>query len=58
MARWTKAIHNLERRVDRFRNELKNRYSDDPVTVKPYIGYGTQERFYVRGRVLEGKSAL
>ncbi len=56
MASWKKAIHNLETRVDRFRNELKNRYSDDPVTVQPYISYGTQERFFVRGRVLEEKA--
>ncbi len=56
MASWKRAIHNLEVRVDRFRNELKNRYSDDPVTVQPYIGYGTKERLYVRGRVLEEKA--
>ena len=56
MASWKRAIHNLEVRVDRFRNALKNRYSDDPLTVQPYISYGTEERFYVRGRVLEEKA--
>ena len=55
MPHWKKMIHGLEARIDRFRSGLKNRYSDDPIAVQPYIGYGTQERFFVRGRVLEEK---
>ena len=51
MARWTSY---LSQTFGKLRERLKG---DDPdaLEVLPYLGYGTRERFYLLGRVLEAR---
>ncbi|MEZ4615983.1 MAG: phosphatase domain-containing protein [Caldilineaceae bacterium] len=45
------ADHQLERLVDR----LQKSFAAEPIYIQPYLGYGTPETLYVRGRVLAGE---
>jgi len=54
MSRWHILIHRAEAQFDRARSRLE-RFDDDPLLVQSYLGYGTSERAYVLGRVLESK---
>jgi phosphatidate phosphatase APP1 len=44
----------VERGLDAVKNRLGERFDrDDPLQILPYRGYGTPERLYLSGRVLE-----
>lgn len=58
MARWQEVLagltSNVEDQFDTLKFRLKERLgSDDPVQIVPYHGYGSRERVFLRGRVLE-----
>lgn len=59
MARWSKVLaglgHSVEGRVDSAKYSLRERYGDDALTVLAYLNYGTAQKFYLHGRVLEDK---
>ncbi|RYF96589.1 MAG: DUF2183 domain-containing protein [Chitinophagaceae bacterium] len=60
MNRWKsffgKNISLLEDKWDELRNRLSTKMGwNDPVQIVPYRSYGTAERMYVKGRVLEDK---
>lgn len=51
---WTAAAADLLARLDRLRRQAKKRAGRmRPAVIRPYIGYGTAERFLLRGRVIE-----
>lgn len=53
MAQWTAHASRVESWWDRLRRAAKKRLGlQDPPRVAPYLGYGTRERFFVKGRVL------
>ncbi|MEW5989089.1 MAG: phosphatase domain-containing protein [Chloroflexota bacterium] len=44
----------MDERFDNLRQRLGQRFaSDDPLQIIPYRGYGTADRLYLKGRVLE-----
>lgn len=56
-------IQNLVEEIDDFSDHLRGRLRrisdfDDDLTIVPYLGYGTAQRFRIRGRVLEDKGAI
>ncbi len=59
MARWSRylarAVHSVERAVDKGKAAVKRHTMRDPLLVFPYLTYGTRERVLVKGRVLEDK---
>lgn len=55
---WRQVIKNLANDLDNQFDSLRYRVgqrfqSDDPLQIVPYRGYGTAEKLYLRGRVLE-----
>ncbi len=51
---WRRIVHRTENRLDRIKARLSRRYDrDDPLMVVAYRGYGTAQRLYLKGRVLE-----
>lgn len=53
MRHWTKHASRVESRWDRYRRAAKRRLGlQDPPRVEAYLGYGTRERLFVKGRVL------
>jgi phosphatidate phosphatase APP1 len=49
-------IHNIETIFDRFKYSIKKkRKNHTPIYLMPYLGFGTKDVFYLRGRVLENK---
>ncbi|WMT57100.1 App1 family protein [Truepera radiovictrix] len=55
MARWRRLIQQTETQVDRLRGRLDARVGDKPLLIQSYLGYGTPERAFLLGRVLEDK---
>ena len=58
MARWQELLaevsSDVEAHFDALRYRLKERLgSDDPIQIMPYHGYGSRERVFLHGRVLE-----
>lgn len=52
----TKALARTEHAIDRVKRRVKERAGlRDPVTILPFIGYGTDESLWIKGRVLEKK---
>lgn len=47
--------HRFERVIDGARYRLKRGRLRDPIMVLPYLTYGTRDRVWVKGRVLEDK---
>jgi len=35
--------------------QIRRESAEEPMYIQPYLGYGTRETFYLRGRVLEGE---
>jgi hypothetical protein len=63
MSHWKVKIQNLVGEIDDFSDSLRTRLRrigdfDDDLTIVPYIGYGTADKFTLRGRVLEDKGAI
>lgn len=47
---------NVEKHFDTLKSRLDDRLgSQDPIKIVPYRGYGTQERLYLKGRVLRDR---
>ncbi|MCL4876739.1 MAG: DUF2183 domain-containing protein [Anaerolineae bacterium] len=40
---------------DRLKTRLIYRLSDSPILIQPYTGYGTPEKFFIRGRVMKNR---
>jgi phosphatidate phosphatase APP1 len=60
MASWFKVLAKLVDNVEDHFDLLKYRFRErlggrDPIMILPYRGFGTQERIFLRGRVLEDK---
>lgn len=55
MARWRRLIHQTENQLDSLRGRLDARFGSEPILIQSYLGYGTAERAYLLGRVLEDK---
>ncbi|MBL8659422.1 MAG: DUF2183 domain-containing protein [Rhodospirillales bacterium] len=52
--RWTAAAADLLAHFDRLRRQAKKRTGRmRPAVIRPYIGYGSTERLFLRGRVIE-----
>lgn len=48
-----------EDQLSQLQDRLNERFRfDDPIQIVPYLGHGTSEVFYVRGRVLENKGYM
>lgn len=63
MSNWKAKIGNLVEEIDDFSGGLRARLrkiSDfkEPLTIVPYTGYGTAEKFLLSGRALEDKGAI
>ena len=56
MARWTaylaRATSNLEHRLDKIK-QWREHFDDDALVVFPYLTYGTPNKLWLKGRVLE-----
>lgn len=51
---WTAAAADVLAHLNRLRRQAKKRTGRmRPGVLRPYIGYGTNERFFLRGRVIE-----
>ena len=60
MANWRQALTGAAADVEEHFDSLKSRFftrlhSDKPIQIVPYIGFGTPENVYMRGRVLRDK---
>lgn len=59
MADWQSVIahyaHNIEEHFDQLKNRMAERLGREKIKIVTYRGYGTQERLYLKGRVLEDK---
>jgi phosphatidate phosphatase APP1 len=60
MADWQRPIARWARKIERPFDRLKYRFGtwiggNRPLKINAYQGYGTAERFYLKGRVLEDK---
>ena len=54
---FTRGLASVEKRFDRLARKLSSRWgSDDPLHILPFRGYGTHERIWLRGRVLQAES--
>lgn len=47
----------IEARLDALRRRLDDRWGNEPIAIAAYHGYGTPERLWLRGRVLEESRA-
>lgn len=60
MSKWknylAKAVNKIDTGVDKVHYKLADRFSKDAIVALPYVSYGTKEKFYIKGRVLEAKS--
>ena len=60
MASWKERLHQFvyraEKYVDEKKNRLKRPYLRDELMIFPYLGYGTSQELYLKGRVLEDKN--
>jgi phosphatidate phosphatase APP1 len=61
MARWTaylaRVSSNLEARFDHFKKRREH-LEDDPLVIFPYLTYGTPQKLWLKGRVLEVSDIL
>ena len=59
MGRWRDRFHQLvyaaEKRLDKTKNRVKRPLLRDELMIFPYVGYGTVNELYLKGRVLEDK---
>ncbi len=60
MANWKKVLlhfaNDAEYQFDRLKYRFHERYGHkEPVMIQPYRGYGTEQKIYLKGRVLENK---
>lgn len=62
MARWKKVVTRVatraEGKLDRLKGRLSRRFSreegeEDPIIILPYRGYGTAQKLFLKGRVLQ-----
>lgn len=57
MEQWRNLIRSMTDDVDEYfealTNRLRSRLGSDPLHIVPYRGFGTADRLYLRGRVLE-----
>lgn len=52
----TRFIHSIESDFDRLQEALRRRVGyRHPIMIQPYVGYGTAERCFLHGRVLEDR---
>src|ERR1044072_9019868 len=63
MSRWKAKIGELIDGADNFSDKIRARLRkfkgfDEPLMIVPYLGYGTREKFFIGGRVLEDKGAI
>ena len=63
MGNWKSKIQNLIEEIDGVSDNLRTRLRrigdfDGNLTIVPYIGYGTADKFLLSGRVLEDKGAI
>ncbi|MHB1294652.1 MAG: App1 family protein [Anaerolineae bacterium] len=61
MADWQKVlapmVRNVEEHFDRLKYDMVYRmWGPDPIKIVPYRGFGTRDRLYIKGRVLERKN--
>ena len=54
--------HRIDRKIDSVKQRLADRFDrDDPIQILPFRGYGTPERIFLEGRILQdepiGKAA-
>lgn len=59
MADWRTALRHIaveaETHFDHLKTRLENRLGRRPIIIQPYLGYGTPESLWLKGRVLEDK---
>ena len=63
MNEWKAAVADLFETIDGFSDQIKMRWRnfkgyDDKLKIHPYLGFGTNGKFYLRGRVVEEKSEI
>lgn len=63
MGYWKTKIQNLVEDIDNLSDNLRSRLRkfsdfDENLTILPYLGYGTKERFLMSGRVLQDKGTI
>jgi phosphatidate phosphatase APP1 len=63
MSEWKPKVAGWFETIDRFADKLKIRWRDfkgydERLKIYPYLGFGTPEKFYLRGRVVEEKSEV
>lgn len=63
MSEWRPVIADLFERIDGFADQIKMRWRnlkgyDGKLRIHPYLGFGTREKFYLRGRVVAEKSEI
>ncbi|WP_158215776.1 App1 family protein [Notoacmeibacter marinus] len=58
-ARLRKKIHHAERYLDRGRRSLRRGLGlTKPALIQPYLGFGTADRLWFRGRVIEDRNEV
>jgi len=63
MSNWKSKLQDLAGEIDDFSGNLRAKLRrigdfDEDLTIVPYLGYGTAEKFLLRGRVLKDKGAI
>jgi phosphatidate phosphatase APP1 len=63
MSEWKQKVAGWFETFDQFADKLKIRWRDfkgydERLKIYPYLGFGTPEKFYLRGRVIEEKSQV
>ncbi len=63
MTDWKSKINDFIDDVDNFSDKIRARWRrtkgfDEPLMIIPYLGYGTNDRFLLSGRVLEDKGTI
>ncbi len=63
MSHWKSKILNLVEEIDDLSDNLRAKLRrigdfDEDLTIVPYLGYGTADKFLLSGRVLEDKGAI
>ncbi|MCP1199217.1 App1 family protein [Notoacmeibacter sp. MSK16QG-6] len=58
-ARLRKKIHYAERHLDSGRRSIRRRLGlNKPALIQPYLGFGTADRLWFRGRVIEDRNEV
>lgn len=63
MSNWKSKIENLFEDIDNFSDEFRLKLKrikalEKPLKIVPFLGYGTAEKFWLSGRVLEDKGVI